>query len=55
MAYVVQIDASLLNIDFIKDPVVANSQFALRSPTQSLVRKRLDASPISSIFRETFR
>ena len=34
-----QIDATLFHIEFVKDPVIANSQFELRTSFQSFVRK----------------
>jgi len=34
-----QIDTALLHIEFVKDPVIANSQLELRTAFQSFVRK----------------
>ncbi len=39
MAGVVQINAALLDVEFIKDAVIANSQFGFRSVLKSLVRE----------------
>jgi hypothetical protein len=39
MSDVVQIDAALVNVDFIQDAVVANSQFEFRSALKALVRE----------------
>jgi hypothetical protein len=37
MSDVVQIDAALLNVEFVKDAVIANSQLEFRSAFESLV------------------
>ena len=39
VADVIEIDATLLHIEFVKDPVIADAQFELRTAFQPFVRK----------------
>ena len=43
MADVMQIDATLVRIEFVKHPIIADSQFELRAAFQSLMRETLQA------------
>ena len=39
MSDVVQIDAALVNVEFVQDAIIANSQFEFRSALKALVRE----------------